>query len=71
MEQKCCTGMEKLKAGIEGHLQNGTPVSDILHKTKSILRKPLLTGGGYSRFSADVPCVFPDTEDDSAPLCLC
>lgn len=67
---KCCTGMEKLKALIEGHLQNGTPISDILDKTRSILRKPLLINTGYSKYSRDIPRLFLDTEDDLAPLCL-
>lgn len=71
LEKKCCTRMEKLKALIEGHLQNGIPVSDILDKTKSILRKPLLVNSSYSKYSRDILGLFPDSEDDLAPLCLC
>lgn len=70
-EKKCCTGMEKLKALIEGPLQNGIPISDILDKTRSILRKPLLVTSGCSNYCGDIPCLFSDTEDDLAPLCLC
>lgn len=70
-EKKYCTGMEKLKALIEGPLQNGIPISDILDKTTSILRKPLLVTSGCSNYCGDIPCLFSDTEDDLAPLCLC
>lgn len=70
LEKKCCTGMEKLKALIEGHLQDGIPISDILDKTKSIMRKSLLMNSGYSKYSRDILRLFPDTEDDLAPLCL-
>ncbi|KAK5622712.1 hypothetical protein CRENBAI_025695 [Crenichthys baileyi] len=72
LERKCCTGVEKLKALIEAHLQNGFPVSDILEKTKSFLtlRKALLSHNGYSKYSRDILRLFPDAEDDVTPLCF-
>lgn len=71
LEKKFCTGMEKLKALIGDHLQNGIPISVILDKTKYILalRKALLLNNGYSKYSRDILCLFTDTEDDLAPLC--
>ncbi|KAI3369781.1 hypothetical protein L3Q82_024611 [Scortum barcoo] len=71
LERKCCTGVEKLKALIGEHLQNGIPVSDILEKTKSLLtlRKALLTHNGYSKYSRDILRLFPEAEEDLAPLC--
>uniref|UniRef100_A0A3B4UZV6 Si:ch73-21g5.7 n=1 Tax=Seriola dumerili TaxID=41447 RepID=A0A3B4UZV6_SERDU len=70
LERKCCTGVEKLKALIEEHLHNGIPVSDILEKTKSFLtlRKALLSHSGYSKYSRDILRLFPDAEEDVAPL---
>ncbi len=72
LERKCCTGVEKLKALIGEHLQNGLPVSDILEKTKSLLtlRKALLSHTGYSKYSRDILRLFPDAEEDLAPLCF-
>lgn len=71
LEKKCCTGVEKLRALIGEHLQNGIPVAEILEKTKSLLtlRKALLTHSGYSKYSRDILRLFPDAEDDLAPLC--
>lgn len=71
LEKKCCTGMEKLKALIAEHLQNGLPVGEILEKTKSLLtlRRALLTHSGYSKYSRDILRLFPEAEDDVAPLC--
>uniref|UniRef100_A0A3B4Y946 Si:ch73-21g5.7 n=1 Tax=Seriola lalandi dorsalis TaxID=1841481 RepID=A0A3B4Y946_SERLL len=72
LERKCSTGVEKLKALIEEHLHNGIPVSDILEKTKSFLtlRKALLSHSGYSKYSRDILRLFPDAEEDVAPLCF-
>ncbi|TDH14350.1 hypothetical protein EPR50_G00035480 [Perca flavescens] len=72
LERKCSTGVEKLKALIGEHLQNGIPVSDILEKTKSLLtlRKALLSHNGYSKYSRDILRLFPEEEDDLAPLCF-
>lgn len=72
LEKKCCTGVEKLKALIGEHLQNGIPVSDLLDKTVSFLtlRKALLSHNGYSKYSRDILRLFPDSEDDVEPLCL-
>lgn len=72
LEKKCCTGVEKLRALIEEHLQNGSPVADILEKTKSFLtlRKALLSHSGYSKYSRDILRLFPDAEEDLAPLCF-
>ncbi|KAM9757950.1 uncharacterized protein ACNS7B_005066 [Menidia menidia] len=71
LERKCCTGVEKLKALVEEHLQNGFPISDMLEKTKSLLtlRKVLLSHSGYSKYSRDILRLFPDGEEDVAPLC--
>lgn len=71
LEKKCCTGMEKLKALLEGYLLSRIPLSDILDKSKSTLRKPMLTGSGSSKYVRDLARLFPDAEDDSAPLYLC
>ncbi|KAJ4940812.1 hypothetical protein JOQ06_027422 [Pogonophryne albipinna] len=72
LERKCSTGVEKLKALIAEHLQNGIPVADILEKTKSLLtlRKALLTHNGYSKYSRDILRLFPEEEDDLTPLCF-
>lgn len=72
LEKKCSTGVEKLKALIAEHLQNGLPLADLLEKTKSLLtlRKALLTHNGYSKYSRDILRLFPDAEDDVAPLCF-
>ncbi|KAG7226713.1 hypothetical protein INR49_014061 [Caranx melampygus] len=72
LERKCCTGVEKLKALIGEHLHNGIPMADILEKTKSFLtlRKALLSHSGYSKYSRDILRLFPDAEDDVAPLCF-
>lgn len=72
LERKCSTGVEKLKALIEEHLQNGLPVADILEKTKSFLtlRKALLSHNGYSKYARDILRLFPDAEEDVAPLCF-
>lgn len=72
LEKKCCTGVEKLRALIGEHLQNGIPVSEILEKTKSFLtlRKALLSHNGYSKYSRDILRLFPDAEEDLAPLCF-
>lgn len=72
LERKCSGGVEKLKALIGEHLQNGTPVGDILEKTKSLLtlKKVLLSHGGYSKYSRDILRLFPDEEEDLAPLCF-
>ncbi|CAK6960929.1 hypothetical protein EPR50_G00035480 [Scomber scombrus] len=72
LERKCSIGVEKLKALIEEHIQNGISVSDILEKTKSLLtlRKALLSHNGYSKYSRDILRLFPDAEDDLAPLCF-
>lgn len=72
LEKKCSSALEKLKALIGEHLQNGIPVSDLLEKTKSLLtlRKALLTHNGYSKYSRDILRLFPDQEDDLAPLCF-
>ncbi|KAM3620952.1 uncharacterized protein V6R79_004008 [Siganus canaliculatus] len=71
LERKCCTGVEKLKALIAEHLQSGIPVSDIVEKTKSLLtlKKALLSHNGYSKYSRDILRLFPDAEEDLAPLC--
>ncbi|CAG5978243.1 unnamed protein product [Menidia menidia] len=71
LERKCCTGVEKLKALVEEHLQNGFPISDMLEKTKSLLtlRKVLLSHSGYSKYSRDILRLFPNGEEDVAPLC--
>lgn len=65
--------MEKLKALIAEHLQTGIPLWDIVEKTKSLLtvRKALLTHSGYSKYSRDILRLFPDAEDDVAPLLSC
>ncbi|XP_070759472.1 uncharacterized protein [Enoplosus armatus] len=72
LERKCCSGVEKLKALIGEHLQNGTPVSDLLDKTMSFLtlRKAVLSHSGYSKYSRDILRLFPDAEKDVAPLCF-
>lgn len=72
LERKCSIGVEKLKALIEEHMQNGISVSDIVEKTKSLLtlRKALLSHNGYSKYSRDILRLFPDAEDDLAPLCF-
>lgn len=70
LEKKCCTGMEKLKALIEGGLQNGIPVSEILDRSKSILRKALLVNSSSSTYSRDLPRLCPGSQDDLAPLGL-
>ncbi|KAF7662303.1 hypothetical protein LDENG_00238820 [Lucifuga dentata] len=72
LERKCCNGVEKLKALIGEHLQNGIPVSDILEKTMSFLtlRRALLSHNGYSKYSRDILRLFPDSEKDVAPLCF-
>ncbi|KAM7005336.1 uncharacterized protein LKV04_002103 [Tautogolabrus adspersus] len=71
LEKKCSTALEKVKALIGEHLQNGIPVTELLEKTKSLctLRKALLTHNGYSKYSRDILRLFPDAEEDLAPLC--
>lgn len=71
LEKKCCTGVEKLRALLAEHLPNGIPVSDLLEKTKAFLtlRKALLSHSGYSKYSRDLLRLFPDAEEDLAPLC--
>ncbi|KAK2915413.1 hypothetical protein Q8A73_006007 [Channa argus] len=71
LERKCCIGVEKLKSLIGEHLHNGIPVLDIVEKTKSLLtlKKALLSHNGYSKYSRDILRLFPDAEDDVAPLC--
>ncbi|XP_071752123.1 uncharacterized protein LOC139909084 [Centroberyx gerrardi] len=72
LERKCSSGVEKLKALIGEHLQNGIPASDILEKTVSFftLRKALLSHNGYSKYSREILRLFPASEEDVAPLCL-
>lgn len=72
LERKCTVGVEKLKALLAEHLQNGIPVSELLEKTLSFLtlRKALLSHNGYSKYSRDILRLFPDAEDDVAPLCF-
>ena len=72
LERRCSIGVEKLKAILAEHLQNGIPTSDLLEKTASFftLRKALLSHNGYSKCSRDILRLFPDSEDDLAPLCL-
>ncbi|KAM8914062.1 uncharacterized protein AB9W97_007662 [Spinachia spinachia] len=72
LERKCSGGVEKLKALIGERLHNGIPVGDILEKTKSLLtlKKVLLSLGGYSKYSRDILRLFPDEEEDLAPLCF-
>ncbi|XP_070706313.1 uncharacterized protein [Pempheris klunzingeri] len=71
LERKCSSGVEKLKALIGEHLHNGIPVSELLDKTMSFLtlRKALLSHSGYSKYSRDILRLFPDAEEDVAPLC--
>ncbi len=72
LERKCSSGVEKLKALIGEHLHSGTPVSDLLDKSVSFLtlRKALLSHSGYSKYSRDILRLFPDAEEDVAPLCF-
>ncbi|KAG7494819.1 hypothetical protein JOB18_038283 [Solea senegalensis] len=72
LERKCCTGVEKLKALLGEHLQSGIPLSELLEKTKSFLtlKKALLSHSGYSKYSRDILRLFPDMEEDLAPLCF-
>ncbi|KAM8868683.1 uncharacterized protein ACB058_006247 [Synchiropus picturatus] len=72
LERKCTSGLEKIKSLIEEHVQNGLPVADLLDKTKSFLtlRKTLLSHDGYSKYSRDILRLFPDAEEDLAPLCF-
>ncbi|XP_074508070.1 uncharacterized protein LOC141777574 [Sebastes fasciatus] len=72
LERKCSSGVEKLKALIGEHLQNGTPVLDLVDRTVSFLtlRKALLSHSGYSKYSRDILRLFPDAEEDVAPLCF-
>lgn len=72
LERRCCGQVEKLKALIGEHMQNGTPVSYLLEKTVSFLtlRRTLLSPSGYSKYSRDILRLFPDAEEDVALLCV-
>ncbi|CAL9704520.1 unnamed protein product [Knipowitschia caucasica] len=72
LERKCCVGVEKLKSLLLEHLHSGIPVSELLDKTLSFvsLKRALLSHNGYSKYTRDVLRLFPDAEDDVAPLCF-
>lgn len=70
LERKCSSGVEKLKALIGEQLHSGILVSELLDKTFLTLRKTLLSHAGYSKYSRDILRMFPDAEDDVAPLCF-
>ncbi|KAG5838633.1 hypothetical protein ANANG_G00225680 [Anguilla anguilla] len=70
-ERKCCSGVERLRAALEGHLQSGVPSLDLWEKTLSFFtpRKAILSHNGYSRGARDVLRLFPSAEEDLLPLC--
>ncbi|TNN35848.1 hypothetical protein EYF80_053996 [Liparis tanakae] len=72
LERKCSSAVEKLKALIGEHLQSGIPVADMVEKTKALLtlKRALLSHNGYSKYSRDILRLFPDEEEDLAPLCF-
>ncbi|KAG5274547.1 hypothetical protein AALO_G00137500 [Alosa alosa] len=72
LESKCLRTVEKLRAALEEHLQNGVPTAEMLEKTVSLLtlKKALLFPNGYSRCSRDILRLFPSPDDDITPL-LC
>ncbi|XP_068170411.1 uncharacterized protein si:ch211-193l2.6 [Antennarius striatus] len=67
LDRKCCSGVEKLRAVMEAHLQGGVSVQDLLEKTRSFIT--LLSPGGYSRTSRDLLRLSPHPEEDLTPLC--
>lgn len=70
LERKSTPGVEKLRAVLGEHLQNGVLVSELLEKTLSFfsLRKAPLSHNGFSKYSRDILHLFPDAEDDVTPV---
>ncbi|KAJ0023124.1 hypothetical protein NQD34_003023, partial [Periophthalmus magnuspinnatus] len=70
LERKCSSKLERLKALLEQHTQNG--ISELLDKTLSLftLRKTILLHSGYSKYSQDILRLFSEAEDDVCPLFL-
>ncbi|XP_077428350.1 uncharacterized protein LOC144055954 [Vanacampus margaritifer] len=72
LERKCSGGVEKLRTLLEELvLQGGLPLAELLEKTKCFLtlRRTLLSHQGYSKPARELLRLFPDADEDLAPLC--
>lgn len=72
LEKKCSGGVEKLRTLLEELvLQRGLPLAELLEKSKCFLtlRRTLLSHQGYSKHARELLRLFPDADEDLAPLC--